>query len=60
MTTDAKTLAYWIETILNEGRNLSKWERDFTESVSEQLEQRGALSERQIEILERIYTEKTP
>ena len=35
---------------------LSAWERGFIESIAEQFEQRGALSEKQQETLDRIYT----
>lgn len=45
-----------LETL---NRELTKWEEDFVASVSEQFAQRGSISERQAEILERIYAEKT-
>ena len=54
-----EVLANWIETIQTEGRVLSKWEEDFIESLSDQFAARGTLSEKQEEILERIYAEKT-
>lgn len=54
-----QTLQQWISLIQDTGKGLSKWEEDFVSSVAEQLETRKSLSERQIEILERIYTEKT-
>lgn len=56
----------WIEAINSEGRGLTKWERDFMESITEQFidptrpQWHGSLSERQEEILEWIYAEKTP
>jgi len=54
----------WIDIIKTDGVNLSKWEEDFVESLSDQLERKKnkdePLSERQAEILERIYTERTP
>lgn len=53
-------LEYWIDTINHEGRNLSKWEKDFMESITEQFERTHSLSEKQKEIVERIYAEKTP
>lgn len=53
------TLQSWIEKIQTEGKNLSKWEESYVEDIASQLEDRGTLSERQIEILERIYSEKT-
>lgn len=51
----------WVETIETEGINLTKWEEDFVQSIRERFDQgRFHLSERQAEILERIYAEKTP
>ena len=50
----------WIEKILTEGRNVTKWESSFVESVSDQLDRSGHLSPDQIDTLERIYTERTP
>jgi hypothetical protein len=48
-----------IDRCINEGRNLSDWEKDqFLPSISEQLDRVGHLSEKQQEILDRIYTEK--
>ncbi len=49
-----------IEAIQQDGQGLSKWEEDFVESLADQFAERGRLSERQEEILERIYAEKTP
>ena len=58
--TDPKTLQYWIDTILNEAEErLTDWERNFLESIQSQLNLRGSLSNRQIDVLERIYSEKT-
>ena len=36
-------------------RKLTPWERNFVESVSEQFDNRGQLTEWQMEILEGIY-----
>lgn len=53
-------LEVWIDHIIVEPPDkLSAWEWDFVDSVSEQLQTRGSLSDRQVEILERIYSEKT-
>ena len=60
MTYKPEVIADWFEQIEQRGRGLSKWEEDFVESVSEQFARRGSLSDRQIEILERIYADKTP
>ena len=35
--------------------DLSKWEQDFIESITEQFEERGTLSDRQVEKLNQIY-----
>ncbi len=50
----------WIEKILTEGRNVTKWESSFVESVADQLDRSSHLSPDQIDTLERIYTERTP
>lgn len=50
----------WIEKVNTEAHKpLTEWELGFMESITDQWERTGSLSERQIEILERIYTEKT-
>jgi uncharacterized membrane-anchored protein len=49
----------WIDRVNSEGRNLTKWEENFMESITEQFENSGSLSDRQEEILEKIYAEKT-
>ena len=54
-----EAIKHWIDTIQTEGRNLTKWETDFIESLADQFEGRGSVSEKQQEILERIYAEKT-
>lgn len=51
---------HWLEEIRANGLNLSTWEEDFVESLTTQREAGRKLSEKQAEILERIYTEKTP
>jgi hypothetical protein len=60
MTKDAKVIEDWINIINEEGKNLSKWELDFMESISDQFSVKNWISDRQEEILERIYSEKTP
>jgi len=55
----AKLHHAWIDACVNESKKrLSKWEEDFLTSISDQLTNTGSLSEKQVEILERIYTEK--
>lgn len=44
----------------NPNEPLTEWEETFVDSVKSQWEKAGRLSVKQREILERIYTEKTP
>lgn len=60
MTNPKEVIEHWIQTINEEGRDLTKWEDDFMESVTEQFEERGTVSDKQEEIIERIYADKTP
>lgn len=55
-------LQRFIDEIRDEGpaRGLTKWEENFVESVAEQLESRGTLTDRQVETLDKIYAERTP
>jgi uncharacterized membrane-anchored protein len=52
-------VAHMLDSLKTPSRELTKWEEDFIESVDEQFTERGSLSERQFEILERVYAEKT-
>lgn len=50
----------WISALRDEASDkLTSWEMDFIDSVEGQLFRKGTLSQKQQEILERIYTEKT-
>ena len=50
----------WISAIIDEASDeLTPWESKFIESIDEQLAQHRNLSEKQAEILERIYANKT-
>lgn len=40
-------------------KELSSWESGFISSLTDQFERKGSLSEKQFEILGRIYAEKT-
>lgn len=60
MTKDVQVIEQWINTINEEGRNLSKWELDFMESITDQFESKNWISDKQEEIVERIYADKTP
>ena len=49
----------WIDACLTEStERLTPWETNFIESISDTLTYSGDLSLKQVEILERIYTEK--
>ena len=49
----------WIDACLTEAtKPLSTWEQDFIQSISDDLTFTGRLSEKQVEVLERLYTEK--
>lgn len=52
-------VAHMLDSLKTPSRELSKWEEGFIESVDEQFTARGSISERQFEILERVYAEKT-
>lgn len=57
---DKELLQSWINSILFEASDkLTDWESNFVDSISDQLVQRGKLSLKQTEILERIYATKT-
>lgn len=47
----------YLDTLSRSG-NLTKWEEEFVDSVTEQFERRGTLSDKQIGTLEKIYGEK--
>jgi len=62
---DAQDWDHWLDTILEKGVNLSSWETDFIESLEARragfLDRRlVGLTEKQAEILERIYSARTP
>lgn len=52
-------LSLWVQTCINEGVGLSEWEQNFVTDIEVQLAKYGHISERQEEILERIYAQKT-
>lgn len=53
-----EVLKQWITAVNDEGRKLTDWEVQFMESITEQFDNSGGLSEKQEEILEKIYVEK--
>jgi uncharacterized membrane-anchored protein len=55
-----EVIEQWIDAVNDEGRRLTDWELHFMESITNQFASSGSLSEKQEEILERIYVEKVP
>lgn len=49
-----------VEEIEQLGKGLTPWELGFLESVSDQLTRGRPLTERQVEILDKIHDEKCP
>lgn len=54
-----ETIQHFLEELANPTKPLTVWESGFIESLQDQFDRRGTLSDRQFEILERIYAEKT-
>jgi hypothetical protein len=50
----------WVKRCLEDGKGITSWEDSFLTSLETQLEKGKELSEKQIDILERIYSDKTP
>lgn len=59
MTRTKQIIQGWLDALENPRRELTAWEDDFVVSVEEQFNARGVISDRQEEILEKIYAEKT-
>lgn len=53
------TIRHFLAELETPFRPLSSWENQFLENVTDQFNMGGTLSDKQFEILERIYTEKT-
>lgn len=56
---EAGNIDHFFESLRNPRRTLTEWEENFLSSIEYQYNQRGSLSDKQFEILERIYSEKT-
>lgn len=52
-------IKHFFSSLEMPAKTLTEWELGFIESISAQYDERGNLSDKQFEILERIYTEKT-
>lgn len=51
-------LARFVSELRESDLELTKWERDFLDSMSERLAKHWTLSNRQIDLLDRLYHEK--
>lgn len=52
-------IQHMLRELEHPAKKLTAWELGFLESISEQFFERNTLSEKQFEILERLYAEKT-
>lgn len=52
---DEKRIRYLLDECSGSLENLSDWEQNFVESVYDQFTRKGVISEKQLEVLERIY-----
>lgn len=52
-------IEHWLRELERPAKTLSSWELQFLESVSDQFLRTHRLSEKQFEILEKVYAEKT-
>ncbi len=59
MTKPKQVIKDWLDALERPRRPLTTWETDFVESISEQFDARGSISDKQQDTLERIYAEKT-
>jgi hypothetical protein len=55
---DDQAVSEWLGALELPAKRLTAWEVSFVESVTDQFDRGVPLSERQLEILQRIYTEK--
>jgi len=60
MEKDPEIHKLWVKRCLEDGKGITAWEDNFLTSLETQLERGKSLSEKQVEVLERIYAEKTP
>lgn len=49
----------WVEKVVAEATNTTTWEDEFIESIHDLLKRGRRLTVSQLDILERIYSEKT-
>lgn len=59
-TDQQQRIQHMLSALETPHKNLTPWEISFLESITDQFSRKGSLSDRQVEILDRIYSEKTP
>lgn len=52
-------IKHFLSSLEMPAKELTSWELSFLDSISNQYDERGSLSDKQFEVLERIYAEKT-
>lgn len=52
-------IEHFLKELQMPAKTLTNWELQFLESISNQFDERGSLTDRQFEILEKIYAEKS-
>jgi hypothetical protein len=56
---DPIIIQHWLFQVLYHSKDLTDWERKFLVDIDKQFHRTGRLSQKQQEIVERIYAEKT-
>ncbi len=57
---DAQDWDEWLDQIAERGVNLTAWEIDFVEDMQGKRAAKRTLTDKQVEILERIFAQRTP
>lgn len=52
-------IQHFLDELQRPARELTEWEENFIESITDQFNRKRDLSDKQFKILERIYAEKT-
>ena len=58
-TNKEELIKHMLQALETPVHTLTKWEENFLESINEQFSTKKSLSDRQYEILDRLYSEKT-
>jgi len=59
MSTPITLVSHMLTELETPYKTLTRWEERFVISVRDQFDRRGTLTDKQCEVLERIYMEKT-